>query len=107
MNLAERIAANDDYGYDEDSVHALLKKLEVCGCKTFNTSLREAALFERIWYIPVSCRISIVRLFKFSYWKRKLRLMQLLSSHFMIRLTKRWETRIRRHLKWWTVAGRK
>jgi hypothetical protein len=30
MNLAERMAANDDYGYDEDSVHTLLKKHEVC-----------------------------------------------------------------------------
>ena len=30
MNMAERVAANDDYGYDEDSVHALLKKHEVC-----------------------------------------------------------------------------
>ncbi|XP_028393281.1 spectrin beta chain, non-erythrocytic 1-like isoform X3 [Dendronephthya gigantea] len=29
MNLAERMAANDDYGYDEDSVHTLLKKHEL------------------------------------------------------------------------------
>lgn len=28
--MAERMAANDDYGYDEDSVHTLLKKHEVC-----------------------------------------------------------------------------
>ena len=44
MNLAERMAANDDYGYDEDSVHTLLKKHEVCICRSFNASWRETNL---------------------------------------------------------------
>ena len=46
MNLAERVAANDDFGYDEDSVHALLKKHEV----------RKQFFFEKSYFSPFETR---------------------------------------------------
>ena len=69
MNLAERMAANDDYGYDEDSVHTLLKKHEVCNQRTFSISFDDILpscqsyfIYKNLTRHP-SCKMLIMSLF--------------------------------------------
>ena len=107
MNLAERMAANDDYGNDEDSVHTLLKKHEVCD----NPAPLPPPILQRGTQASPTCGSPETSIFlpcfkNFSYWKKKSSLTRHPSSLFMIKLMERLETRIKHRLKLLTDVQR-